>query len=75
MARRPGEIRDAILAVFADRHDEEVSTLELRNAIKESIGEVSPSSIRSYLGLNTPQMFERTGRGRYKLASKGTAKK
>lgn len=74
MTRRPGEIRDAILAVFAERPNAEVTTLEIRNALKDSIGEVSPSSVRSYLGLNTPQMFERVGRGRYKLASKKASK-
>ena len=74
MTRRPGEVRDAILAVFAKRPDEEVSTLEIRNALKDSIGEVSPSSVRSYLRLNTPQMFERIGRGRYKHASKKSSK-
>lgn len=30
-----------------------------------------PSSIRSYLNLNTPKTFERTGRGRYKLNANG----
>ena len=74
MTRRPGEVRDAILAVFEKRPDEAVSTLEIRNALKDSIGEVSPSSVRSYLGLNTPEMFERIGRGRYKLASEKLSK-
>lgn len=74
MTRRPGEVRDAILAVFAKRPNEAVSTLEIRNALKDSIGDVSPSSVRSYLGLNTPQMFERIGRGRYKLTNKRSSK-
>ena len=70
MARQPGEVSSAILKVFAENPGKSISTLELRNALNDSIGEVSPSSVRSYLGLNTPQMFERVGRGRYKLVSK-----
>jgi site-specific DNA-methyltransferase (adenine-specific) len=67
MPRRPGEVRDAILAVFAKSHNEDVSTLEIRNVLRDSIGEVPSSSIRSCLRLNTPVIFERIGRGRYKL--------
>jgi DNA modification methylase len=33
------------------------------------VGDVPPSSVRSYLRLNTPQMFTRTDRARYQLAS------
>lgn len=74
MTRRPGEVRDAILAVFAKQPNAEVSTLEIHNALKDSIGEVAPSSVRSYLRLNTPQMFERVARGRYRLVSKKVSK-
>jgi site-specific DNA-methyltransferase (adenine-specific) len=33
------------------------------------IGDVPASSVRSYLNLNTPETFERTGRGKYRLRS------
>lgn len=34
---------------------------------------MSPSSVRSYLSLNVPAVFERTGRGRYRLKTNGHA--
>lgn len=36
-------------------------------AVQSRMGAVPPSSIRSYLNLNTPGAFVRTGRGRYRL--------
>ena len=36
-------------------------------AVRSRVGDVSPSSVRSYLNLNTPRTFERTDRGRYRL--------
>ena len=36
-------------------------------AVKSRLGDVPPSSIRSYLNLNTPKTFQRTDRGRYRL--------
>lgn len=40
-------------------------------AVRSRVGAVSPSSVRSYLNLNTPAVFERTTRGRYRLAGNG----
>jgi len=41
---------------------------EIRVAISNSLGvDVPASSVRSYLQLNTPAMFERVTRGRYRL--------
>jgi len=40
---------------------------ELEVAVRERLGEVGSSSVRSYLNLNTPGIFERIGRGRYRL--------
>ena len=36
-------------------------------AVEIQAGPVPPSSVRSYLNLNTPGFFERTARGRYRL--------
>jgi DNA modification methylase len=69
MARAPGSIRDAILTYLSDISGE-ASLPEIRQAVSVKIGEVSPSSVRSYLNLNVPGTFERVGRGRYRLKKK-----
>jgi len=69
MARAPGSIRDAILAYLNDIGGE-ASLPDIRQAVVGKIGNVSPSSVRSYLNLNVPGTFERTGRGRYRLKKK-----
>lgn len=66
--RRPGEVRDAILAVLSMRPDGAPLT-EIETAVRESLGHAAPSSVRSYLRLNTPQLFRRTARGTYALRS------
>jgi hypothetical protein len=68
MARAPGTIRDAIVNYLAVK--EVASVAEIIHAVSEQLGEVSPSSVRSYLNLNVPQVFERTGRARYRLNQK-----
>ncbi|WP_292280448.1 DNA methyltransferase [Mesorhizobium sp.] len=40
-------------------------------AVQNRLGTVSPSSVRSYLNLNTPKTFERTAQGRYRLNYSG----
>ena len=70
MARPPGTIRDAILAYLSEPAEREASIGEIRAAVAEKLGNVSASSIRSYLNLNVPGVFERTGRGRYRLKKK-----
>jgi DNA modification methylase len=69
MARAPGSIRDAILAYLTDIGGE-ASLADIRAAVSKKLGEVSSSSVRSYLNLNVPETFERTGRGRYRLKKK-----
>lgn len=69
MARAPGTIRDAILEYMADV-DAEVTVKEIREAVSKDIGDVPASSVRSYLNLNVPGRFERTGKGRYRLKKK-----
>ncbi len=64
--RRPGEVRDAIISVLAAR-PVGASTVEIENAVKAMIGNAAPSSIRSYLRLNTPDLFKRNARGHYTL--------
>lgn len=64
--RRPGEIRDAIVSVLAGR-SEGAPLSEIVVGVHRLIGEAPPSSVRSYLRLNTPELFERTGRGYYAL--------
>jgi site-specific DNA-methyltransferase (adenine-specific) len=72
MATAPGRIRDSIVnylgACGADASLEEIST-----AVTCDLGAVPPSSIRSYLNLNTPGMFQRTGPGRYSIAGLSVA--
>lgn len=71
MALAPGVIRDSIIdylgAVSCD-----ASTEEIANAVAGRLGKVPASSVRSYLALNTPSTFERTGRGRYRLRTNGS---
>jgi hypothetical protein len=69
MARSPGSIRDAIVG-YLSKVDKEATLEEIRTAVAAHLGSVSPSSVRSYLNLNVPSIFERTGRGRYRLKKK-----
>jgi hypothetical protein len=67
MRRRPGEIRDAIVK-FLHRRRGDVAVGEIHRAVESIIGAPIPgSSIRSYLRLNTGEMFVRASRGRYRL--------
>lgn len=65
--RSPGAVRDAILEAFKSSKGE-LTTTDLKVKVEASLGgEVASSSIRSYLNLNTPGQFIRTGRGTYRL--------
>lgn len=64
--RKPGEVRDAIVAVLSSAPDG-VPLPEIERRVTQRIGEAPPSSIRSYLRLNTPELFSRSARGRYAL--------
>lgn len=61
----PGLVRDSIVNYLAAA--ESASIAEIREAVAARIGDVPASSVRSYLNINTPDLFERTERGRYKL--------
>ncbi|MBM7507111.1 site-specific DNA-methyltransferase (adenine-specific) [Nocardioides salarius] len=65
--RKPGSVRDAILEEFKAKKGA-MSMGEIAEGVETRLGEsVARSSIRSYLNLNTPGTFERTGRGTYRL--------
>lgn len=65
--RAPGAVRDAILAAFR-KERRELTVAELHEHVSKALGDDVPSSsVRSYLNINTPGMFIRTGRGSYRL--------
>ena len=66
MRRRPGEVRDAIVQVL-ERQPLGASVRDITDAVASLIGEVPPSSVRSYLRLNTPELFARMDRAQYVL--------
>src|SRR5229473_1692567 len=61
----PGSVRDAIVNYLTAA--ECASIAEIQQAVAGTLGTVSASSVRSYLNLNTPELFERTSRGQYCL--------
>jgi DNA modification methylase len=66
MRRRPGEVRDAIVHVLSERAGA-ASVKEIAEGVTGLIGDVPPSSVRSYLQLNTPTLFARMDRAQYVL--------
>jgi hypothetical protein len=63
--RKPGVVRDAILAVLRKG---EAHLDEIHLAVEKQLNSTVPkSSVRSYLRLNEGTTFTRTGRGRYKM--------
>ena len=66
--RRPGEVRDAILSVLTAKPGG-ASLQVIEQHVADLIGDGARSSVRSYLRLNTPSVFVRTGRGQYGLKS------
>ena len=65
--RPPGEVRDAVLMAL-QAYPSGASVGEIVAGVRDRIGEVSESSIRSYLRLNTPRLFVRPRRGHYRLS-------
>jgi len=63
----PGEVRDAVRRTLQARPSG-ASVGEIVASVQDLIGDVSGSSIRSYLRLNTPRSFTRLRRGYYRLA-------
>ena len=66
MRRRPGEVRDAIVQVLGERAGV-ASVKEIAQGVMSLIGDVPPSSVRSYLQINTPTLFARMDRAQYRL--------
>jgi site-specific DNA-methyltransferase (adenine-specific) len=69
--RAPGEVRDAIVE-YLSLLGTDAGTAEIQEAVLSKLGDVPASSVRSYLGLNTPHLFERTAPGRYRLKANGS---
>lgn len=67
MRRRPGEVRDAIVHVLESRNGG-ATVQQITQDVSALIGGVAPSSVRSYLQLNTPELFARMERAQYALA-------
>lgn len=61
----PGQIRDSIVDFLSVA--ETATILEIHKAVTGRVGEVPASSVRSYLNINTPGIFERVSRGQYRL--------
>jgi len=65
--RSPGVVRDAIVSALK-RESAPMSVRDIHAEVERTLGEsVSPSTVRSYLNLNTPGKFLRTQRGTYRL--------
>ena len=73
-ARRnsPGQVRDAILQVMS-LTSKSLSVQEIERRVQQLSGSTPRSSIRSYLRLNTPDLFVREERGVYRLRGAGSA--
>lgn len=67
MPQSPGAIRDSIIG-YLEFVGREVPLKELVSAVRLELGPVPSSSVRSYLRLNVPTLFQRTSRGRYRLS-------
>ena len=68
MSIAPGIVRDSIVNYLSTLVGD-AALQDINAAVTANVGKVSPSSIRSYLNLNVPDLFERTERGRYRLAT------
>ena len=64
--RKPGAVRDAIIDALTYRTDG-ATIAQITREVSERIGRTPASSIRSYLRLNTPRLFEKINRGHYRV--------
>ncbi len=62
----PGRVRDAILQVLT-LTSEALSVKQIEGRVSKVIGPTPTSSVRSYLRLNTPELFVREQRGVYRV--------
>ena len=68
----PGRVRDAIMHIMSLAL-EPLSVKELEERVCQIVGPTPSSSVRSYLRLNTPDVFVREERGIYRLRDNGTS--
>lgn len=62
-----GAIRDAVIHYLSVR-PEGARIADLEAAVRAKVGpQIGSSSVRSYLNLNAPGLFDRVGRGKYRL--------
>ena len=66
----PGHVRDAIVRVLS-LTSRPLSVKEIRERVSHMIGPTPDSSVRSYLRLNTPDLFVRETRGVYMVHRAG----
>lgn len=66
MKRAPGAVRDSIIRALSVRPDG-AAVSEITQAVNDTLGPTPPSSVRSYLRINTPGYFVRSERGVYQL--------
>lgn len=64
--RAPGRVRDGIIQVMSFT-SKGLTAKEIGDRVSQVVGPVKESSVRSYLRLNTPQLFTREERGVYAL--------
>lgn len=62
----PGHVRDAIIQILS-LTSKPLTVKEIEGRIAQIVGPTPSSSIRSYLRLNTPEIFVREERGVYRL--------
>lgn len=62
----PGRVRDAIVKVLEEANTP-LRIASIEAGVRRQIGETPTSSIRSYLRLNTPELFLRERRGVYRM--------
>lgn len=66
MKHAPGAVRDSIISALSARPTG-ATPAEIAQAVNDTLGATPPSSVRSYLQLNTPKYFVRSERGVYRL--------
>ena len=65
-----GRVRDAIIE-FLSASKSAQTVAAIRAAVTAKLGPTPPSSVRSYLGNNTPKLFVRTEAGTYRMTAPG----
>src|SRR5436305_14020552 len=64
----PGKMRDAIIHIMS-QSTASMSINDIEMRVNQIVGPTPSSSIRSYLRLNTPDVFTREDRGVYRLTA------